>query len=89
MDDKEKIVLTDDQGNEVMAEVLFVADYEDKQFIYLIINGIDEQDKVLAFEYRQKDGEEFSEIIPIPEEDTKTWELVNTIFDSFVENGME
>ena len=75
---EEKIVIIDEQGQEIEMEVLFTFDSDEtkKQYV-LYFNPEDESGEVYVSSYTE-DGQ----LIPI--EDEKEWELINEVFETFM-----
>ncbi|WP_202080162.1 DUF1292 domain-containing protein [Caldalkalibacillus salinus] len=83
-EDVEKIIIPDEEGNEEVFEVLYKFDVEQtgKQYMMVIpVDGDPEVDEVYAFRY-EENGDDLSLFII---EDDKEWEIVESTFQTLIE----
>lgn len=88
-----QIVLVDDNGNEELADILFTLDNEDEHFVFITKPQHDDEilegGVVEVYRYEELEDGSIGNIFEIPEDDTKTWDLVQEVFLTFEENGFE
>lgn len=87
------LVLVDEDGNEQLAEVLFTLENDGNNYVFVTIpeQNDDEEADVDIFVYRYEELEDGSvgNIFEIPEGDTKTWELLEEVLETYNETGFE
>ena len=89
------ITLVDEQGNETLFEILLTIDGREefgKNYILLMPANAEEDEngqvEIQAYSYTEKneDGTE-GDLQPIPEDATAEWDMIEEVFNSFMENG--
>ena len=75
-----KIIITDENGNEVAFNVLFTYENEERGKSYVFVYKDNEEDNVMAFIYNEL-TKEISEI-----EDDEEYEEVEEVFNAFNED---
>lgn len=92
--DDNKLIVLDDKGNEVEMEVLFTfdADENDPRFCgksyVLFYNPKEETPTVLAYRYNSQ-NEQSGDLEPIPEENIEEWEMIEEVYNAFIEDEEE
>lgn len=87
-----QIVLCDDQGNEVLAEILFTLDNEDEHFVFLIMPEKDEvldAQMVEVYRYEELEDGSIGKLIEIDEDDEETWNLIQEVYLAFEESNLD
>ncbi|MDR0899559.1 MAG: DUF1292 domain-containing protein [Lactobacillaceae bacterium] len=91
MNEEDYVTLTDEQGNEVLYEVLltFHSDEYGKDYILLSEPGVAENDpeqetEILAFTFEPNDEPESEEGELTPIEDEEEWNMVAEVLNTFV-----
>lgn len=84
-----KIIFTDEEGNEREFEVLFTFDSEKTQKSYAVMATEDENGEleVIAAIYTPGEDDEIGDLTPI--EDDAEWEMVEKTIDAFFEQDEE
>ena len=75
-----QLVVTDEDGNEVLFEILFTYEHPERKKKYVFVFEKDNPDEVMAFEYNDK-----GELLEI--ESDEEYEEVEEVFNAF--NGDE
>ncbi|TKD70236.1 DUF1292 domain-containing protein [Pseudalkalibacillus hwajinpoensis] len=93
MEEKERIIIPDENGDEHLFEVLFTFDVEENGHSYMTVVPADQADsedevEVYAFRYEEEDNEERDyKLFPI--ESDKEWEIVEEMLNTFSEEEEE
>ena len=77
-----QLVVTDENGNEVLFEILFTYEHPERNKKYVFVYEKDNPDEVMAFEYT--DNGELLEI-----ESDEEYEEVEEVFNAFNDEGEE
>lgn len=88
----EVITLVDEQGNEQLFEILLTIDGTEefgKNYVLLVPMGIDDQDEgeieIQAYSFTENvDGTE-GDLQIIPEDSDAEWDMIEEVFNSFME----
>ncbi len=97
MNNEEKfITIADEEGNEVLAEVIFTFVNDDENFVFLtLIDEFDEVDSieddynVLVYKYEELEDGTIGNLIEIEEDDQATWDIVAEVFETFEQTDFE
>ncbi|MBE6129301.1 MAG: DUF1292 domain-containing protein [Erysipelotrichaceae bacterium] len=81
LSDTNKIILTDDEGNEKEFEILFTFDYEATGKQYVVVQNPANEDEVFGFSYNDE-----GEVFPVDEEE---FEIVAEVFDAWRDESNE
>lgn len=81
LSDTNKIILTDDEGNEKEFEILFTFDYEATGKQYVVVQNPANEDEVFGFSYNDE-----GEMFPVDEEE---FEIVAEVFDAWRDESNE
>ncbi|WP_221566122.1 DUF1292 domain-containing protein [Alkalihalobacillus sp. TS-13] len=89
-EEKERIIIPDENGEEHLFEVLFTFDVDATERSYMVLvpveNGEDEEDvEVFAFRYEDK-GEKDDDIELFPIETDQEWDMVEEMLNTFQES---
>jgi len=89
--DENYLTVVDENGNEVLCEILFTFDsdeYEKSYVLYVPVETKDEDEdvEVLCSSYVAQEDEKIGELMPI--EDDEEWEMIEEVFNTYV-NGMD
>lgn len=86
--DHEHITIIDEEGNEVLYEILFTFDSEDFEKSYVLVYpaGIPEGEEVEleAFSYSESDTGEEGTLEPIETEEE--WDMIEEVLNTFIED---
>lgn len=85
MNEKQKFVVLDDKGKEVVCEPLFTFESEEtkKNYVVYTDNSKDKDGNVRVFASIYKIGNKGGELLPIKSE--KEWKVIETILESIQE----
>ena len=96
MNQEEKfITITDEDGNDHLAEVLFTFVNEEENYVLFSlvedyeVDSIDEPFDVLAYKYEELEDGSIGNLIEIPENDTESWDVVAQMFETFENTDFE
>ncbi len=97
MNNEEKfITISDGEGNEVLAEVIFTFVNEDDNFVLLTlvdefdeVESIEDEYNVLAYKYEELEDGSIGNLIEIDEDDEETWNIVAEVFETFEQTEFE
>lgn len=84
MNEQEQITLIDEQGNEVLYNVLLSFDSDEFEKSYLLIapagepSDEDDEVEVLAYSYTQKEDGSIDEMFPV--ESDEEWDMIEEVF---------
>ncbi len=87
MEEKNTFTVVDENGKEVVLEVLFTFDSEETKKSYIVYtdNTTDEDGNVRVYASVYIPGEEIKELLPI--ETDREWKIVETILESIQEEN--
>ncbi len=90
--DENYLTIVDEDGNEILCEILFTFDSDEYEKSYVLYVPIetkddDEEVEVLCSSYISQDDDEFGELSPI--EDEEEWDMIEEVFNTFVSNMEE
>ncbi|MFC3927350.1 DUF1292 domain-containing protein [Streptococcus caprae] len=90
----EMITLVDEQGNESLFEILFTIDGMEefgKNYVLLVPAGAaedeDGQIEIQAYSYTENEDGTEGDLQPIPEDSDAEWDMIEEVFNTFVEEG--
>lgn len=87
LEEKERIVIPDENGEEHLFEVLFTFDVEQNQQSYITVVPVDqvddEEQEVFAFRYEEKDNEDDLALFAI--ETDEEWEIVEEMLNTLMD----
>jgi uncharacterized protein YrzB (UPF0473 family) len=81
-----QLTMTDEEGNEILYNVLLTFDSEEFEKSYVLIvpaeepEDEDEEVEVLAYSYTQKEDGSFDELIPV--ESDEEWDMIEEVFNT-------
>lgn len=91
LEEKERIIIPDENGDEHLFEVLFTFDVDDTEQSYIAVVPVeqaeDEEVEVYAFRYEEKESDEDLSLFPI--EDDEEWEMVEEMLQTLAEEEEE
>jgi uncharacterized protein YrzB (UPF0473 family) len=89
------ITITDEDGTDHLAEVLFTFVNEGENYVLFSlvedyeVESIDEPFDVLAYKYEELEDGSIGNLIEIPEHDTESWDVVAQMFETFENTDFE
>ena len=88
MDDN-KVIFTDEEGNEKEFELLFTFNSEKTGKSYAVLGVLDENEEldIIAASYVPTEDDDLGELFPIEDEDE--WAMVEETIDAFFEENEE
>lgn len=90
LEEKERIIIPDENGDEHLFEVLFTFDVDDTQQSYIAVvpaeQAEDEEVEVYAFRFEEQENEDFT-LFPI--ESDEEWELVEEMLNTLADEEDE
>lgn len=88
-DEKEYIVLTDENGKDTKVELLFSIRYPKNSFRYIYVNDPEDKEAVLVF--KGDDDDEEGNLVMVSEDNTDEEEMkfIQNAFDAFQKNELE
>ena len=92
LDIDKKIVLSDEEGNEVLAEILLTVENDGEKYVFVtnVSNQVDADEASLVSVYRYKeDSEGEGQLFEIPEDEEETWEMIEEVFLTFEESNFD
>lgn len=94
LDIDKKIVLSDDEGNEVLAEILLTVENGGEKYVFVtnVSNQIDEDDDEASFVsvYRyEEDSDGEGQLFEIPEDEEETWKMIEEVFLTCEESNFD
>lgn len=88
LEEKERIIIPDDNGEEHLFEVLFTFDVDDTDQSYIAVVPVeqaeDEEVEVYAFRYEEKENDE-EDLSLFPIESDEEWEMVEEMLATLAE----
>jgi len=86
MEEKERIIIPDEHGDEHLFEVLFTFDVDETEISYVAVVPAeqidDEEVEVYAFRYEENENDDFT-LYPI--EDDEEWEMVEEMLHTLAD----
>ncbi|AUJ26178.1 hypothetical protein CAI16_04670 [Virgibacillus dokdonensis] len=90
LEEKERIIIPDENGEEHLFEVLFTFDLDDTNQSYIAVTPVEQSEEeeveVYAFRYEEKDEDDLS-LFPIESDDE--WEMVEEMLNTLAEQENE
>ena len=91
-EERELITLVDEQGNETLFENLLTIDGKeefDKNYVLLVpVNAEEDEDgqvEIQAYSFTENEDGTEGELQPIPEDSEDEWNMIEEVFNSFME----
>lgn len=88
LDEKERIIIPDENGEEHLFEVLFTFDVDETNHSYIAVVPVEQKDddevEVYAFRYEEKDKDE-NDLALFPIETDEEWELVEEMLNTLAD----
>jgi uncharacterized protein YrzB (UPF0473 family) len=90
-EEERQITLIDDEGNEVLFEVLLTIDGQEefgKNYVLLLPAGHEEDDEdveISVYSFTQNEDGTEGDLMPIPESAEDEWSMVEDVFNQFQE----
>ena len=91
-EEKERIVIPDENGDEHLFEVLFTFDVEETGKSYMVLEPVgasEEDEEVEVFAFRFEDGEDEEDLALFPIETDEEWDMVEEMLNTFSEQEEE
>ena len=92
--DEDLITLIDDEGNEVLFEILLTIDGQEefgKNYVLLLPAGSEEDDEedvdISVYSFTQNEDGTEGELMPIPEDADDEWAMIEDVFNQFQEEA--
>lgn len=90
LEEKERIIIPDENGEEHLFEVLFTFDVDEMNQSYIAVTPVEQSEEeeveVYAFRYEEKDEDDLS-LFPI--ESDEEWEIVEEMLNTLAEQENE
>ncbi|WP_077299348.1 DUF1292 domain-containing protein [Virgibacillus pantothenticus] len=90
LEEKERIIIPDENGEEHLFEVLFTFDVDEMNQSYMAVTPVEQSEEeeveVYAFRYEEKDEDDLS-LFPI--ESDEEWEIVEEMLNTLAEQENE
>lgn len=90
--DHDLITLVDEAGNETLFEILMTIDGREefgKNYVLLVPAGAEEDEsgeiEIQAYSYTENEDGTEGDLQPIPEDSDAEWDMIEEVFNSFVE----
>ncbi|MCZ0702335.1 uncharacterized protein YrzB (UPF0473 family) [Natronobacillus azotifigens] len=87
LEEKERIIIPDENGEEHLFEVLFTFDVEQNQQSYIAVVPVeqteDEEQEVFAFRYEEKENEDDLALFSI--ETDEEWDMVEEMLNTLID----
>lgn len=88
LEEKERIIIPDEDGEEHLFEVLFTFDVDELNHSYIAVVPVEQKDEeeveVFAFRYEEK-GEEDDDLALFPLESDEEWEMVEEMLHTLTD----
>ncbi|MER0124011.1 DUF1292 domain-containing protein [Streptococcus sp. ZJ100] len=91
-EEREFITLVDDNGNETLFEILLTIDGQEefgKNYVLLIPASAEEDEngevEIQAYSFVENENGTEGDLQPIPEDATAEWDMIEEVFNSFME----
>ncbi|MDR1568417.1 MAG: DUF1292 domain-containing protein [Streptococcaceae bacterium] len=93
-DEREFITLVDDEGNETLFEILLTIDGTEeygKKYVLLVPTGVsdDEEVEIQAYSYTENEDGTEGDLQAIPEDSAVEWDMIEEVFNAFVDEEGE
>ncbi|PKR79078.1 DUF1292 domain-containing protein [Halalkalibacillus sediminis] len=92
MEEKERIIIPDESGEEHLFDVLFTFDVDETEKSYLVAvpaeQAEDEEVEVFAFRYEENDGNE-DDLTLFQVETDEEWQMIEEMLATFSEDDTE
>ncbi|MEC5422167.1 DUF1292 domain-containing protein [Virgibacillus sp. C22-A2] len=92
LEEKERIVIPDEDGEEHLFEVLFTFDVDETNHSYIAVVPVeqteDEEVEVYAFRYEEKNNDD-NDLSLFPIESDEEWEMVEEMLNTLAEEENE
>ena len=93
-EERELITLVDEQGNETLFEILLTIDGKEefgKNYVLLVpVNAEEDENgevEIQAYSFIENEDGTEGELQPIPEDSEDEWNMIEEVFNSFMEEG--
>lgn len=88
LEEKERIIIPDENGEEHLFEVLFTFDVDETNHSYITLTPaeqkVDEEVEVYAFRYEEKEGDD-DDLSLFPIESDEEWEIVEEMLHTLAD----
>lgn len=91
-DENRYITLVDDDGSETLYEILLTIDGQEefgKNYVLVMpVDGAEDENgevEIQAYSFTQNEDGTEGDLLPIPEEADEEWDLIEEVFDNFME----
>lgn len=88
-DERERIVIPDENGEEHLFEVLFTFDVDETGHSYMVLepagNNDNDEEEIEVFAFRFEDNGEEDDLALFPIETDEEWEMVEEMLNTFAE----
>ncbi|MFZ3576454.1 DUF1292 domain-containing protein [Virgibacillus sp. DJP39] len=92
LDEKERIVIPDENGEEHLFEVLFTFDVDETEQSYIAVVPVEQKDdeevEVYAFRYQEKEADD-DDLSLFPIESDEEWEMVEEMLNTLADEESE
>ncbi|MFS1664211.1 DUF1292 domain-containing protein [Streptococcus sp. zg-JUN1979] len=92
----EMVTLVDDQGNETLFEILLTIDGREqfgKNYVLLVPAGAEEDEsgqiEIQAYSFTENEDGREGNLEPIPEDSDAEWDMIEEVFNSFMDEEAE
>lgn len=93
-EERDVITLVDDQGNETLFEILMTIDGREefgKNYVLLMPVGAEEDDngevEIQAYSFTENEDGTEGDLQPIPEDSDAEWDMIEEVFNSFLDES--
>ncbi|KAI0990170.1 hypothetical protein GJ496_008197 [Pomphorhynchus laevis] len=89
------ITITDEDGTDHLAEVIFTFENEDENYVLFTLvedyelDNLENDYPVLAYKYEELEDGSIGNLIEIPENDHEAWDVVSQMFETFENTNFE
>ncbi|GAA0442766.1 DUF1292 domain-containing protein [Lentibacillus halophilus] len=87
LEEKERIIIPDENGEEHLFEVLFTFDVDKTGYSYIAVMPVDQQEneevEVYAFRYEEQEKDDDLSLFPI--ESDEEWEMVEEMLNTLID----
>ncbi|MEN1969311.1 DUF1292 domain-containing protein [Lentibacillus sp. N15] len=91
LEEKERIIIPDENGEEHLFEVLFTFDVDETNQSYIAVVPVEQKDddevEVYAFRYEEKDADDDLQLFPI--ESDEEWDMVEEMLNTLADEEDE
>ncbi|WP_017755902.1 DUF1292 domain-containing protein [Calidifontibacillus oryziterrae] len=94
-EEKERIIIPDENGDEHLFEVLFTFDVEETGKSYMVLEPVanqendDDEEDIEVFAFRFEENEDEDDLALFPIETDEEWEMVEEMLNTFAEQEGE